>query len=183
MSIERRTERESERRERQRSHRRGHWGGRGSSGKVDEFFGMDMENMSPKAQAVTGLVVGGGILLVAASLLLFTQMWWLIFVFGWMFFPAIGLFARGVAGLTEARSGRLPENSRERELLEAIQSRGELSPAQAAMETSLTVAEADKMLGELAEGGHLEVRVRGGGLFYALWDRRDGASAGELEGR
>lgn len=181
MSLERRTERESERR-RRRSHRRGHWGPRPSDD-VDEFFGIDMESMSPKAQAVTGLVVGGGLLLVAASLLLFTQMWWLIFVFGWMFFPALGLFARGIAGLTDARPERLPENSRERELLEAIQSHGELSPAQAAMETSLTVAEADKMLGELAEGGHLDVRVRGGGLFYALWGWEEEADEEELEGR
>ncbi len=37
------------------------------------------------------------------------------------------------------------------------------------METSLSVAEADRMLQELAEAGHLEVRVRGGGLFYAFW--------------
>ncbi len=157
---------------------------------MDEFFGIDMENMSPKAQAVTGLVVGGGLLLVAASLLLLTNMWWLIFVFGWMFFPAIGLFARGVAGLTDAadaRPERLPENSRERELLKALRVQGELSPAQAAMETSLTVAEADKMLGELAEGGHLDVRVRGGGIFYALWERDDGYEtgygSGELEDR
>jgi hypothetical protein len=26
------------------------------------------------------------------------------------------------------------------------------------------------MLKELAEGGHLEVHVRGGGLSYSLWD-------------
>ncbi|MDP9425215.1 MAG: hypothetical protein M3P37_04065 [Actinomycetota bacterium] len=38
------------------------------------------------------------------------------------------------------------------------------------METSLTEAEADEMLKGLAEGGHLEVRVRGGGLYYALWE-------------
>ncbi len=49
------------------------------------------------------------------------------------------------------------------------------------METSLTVAEADGMLKELAEGGHLEVRVRGGGLFYALWEPK--GVAPELEGR
>ncbi len=168
MAIERRTDREPEHR-RHRPHRHGHWGSWGSSGDMDEFFGIDMDNMSPKAQAVTGLVVGGGLLLVAASLLLFTQMWWLIFVFGWMFFPAIGLFARGVAGLTDAHPKQLPENSRERELLEAIRSHGEVTPAQAAMETSLTVSEADEMLKKLAEGGHLDVRVRGGGLFYALW--------------
>ncbi len=140
---------------------------------MDEFFGIDLENMSPKAQAVTGLVVGGSLLLVAASLLLLTDMWWLIFVFGWMFFPAIGLFARGVAGITDAHPKRLPENSREQELLETIKDHGEVTPAQAAMDTSLTVSEADEMLKKLAEGGHLDVRVRGGGLFYALWGYGD----------
>jgi hypothetical protein len=32
------------------------------------------------------------------------------------------------------------------------------------------VDEADRRLRELAEAGHLEVRVRGGGIFYALWE-------------
>jgi hypothetical protein len=36
--------------------------------------------------------------------------------------------------------------------------------------TSLSVEEADRRLRELAEAGHLEVRVRGGGIFYALWE-------------
>jgi hypothetical protein len=35
-------------------------------------------------------------------------------------------------------------------------------------ETPLTVAEADRMLSELAKGGHLEVRVEGGKLLYGL---------------
>ncbi len=30
--------------------------------------------------------------------------------------------------------------------------------------------EADELLKELAEGGHLEVGVRGGALSYSLWD-------------
>ena len=38
------------------------------------------------------------------------------------------------------------------------------------MEISLTVREAEEMLKELAEGGHLEVGVRGGVLSYSLWD-------------
>ena len=67
------------------------------------------------------------------------------------------------------RSELPSESSRERELLEAIRAHGEVTPAQAAMNTTLTVSEADEMLKELAEGGHLDVRVRGGGLFYALW--------------
>ncbi len=45
-----------------------------------------------------------------------------------------------------------------------------MTPAQAAMETSLTVNEADDMLKDLAAKGHLDVRVRGGGLFYGLWE-------------
>jgi hypothetical protein len=38
------------------------------------------------------------------------------------------------------------------------------------METSLSVTQADAMLRELAQAGHLEVRVRGGDLFYAFWE-------------
>jgi hypothetical protein len=144
-------------------------------GDSDEFWtdiGVDVEGMSPKAQAVTGVVTGGLILLSAALLIAFTNFWWLIFVFGWAIFPAFGVFARGVAGLVDSKPERPelpPASSRERELLEAIKSYGEITPAQAAMETSLTVSEADEMLKKLAEGGHLDVRVRGGGLFYALW--------------
>ena len=127
--------------------------------------------MSPKWRAVSGVVTGGVILLAAAFLVLFTDLWWLIFIFGWMVFPALGTFARGIAGLVESREEELPpKNNKERELLEALRDRGELTPAQAAVETSLSVREADEMLKELAEGGHLEVRVRGGALSYSLWD-------------
>ncbi|HET7271608.1 MAG TPA: hypothetical protein VFI90_11055, partial [Rubrobacter sp.] len=136
--------------------------------------------MSPRAQAVTGVVTGGLILLVAALLLIFTDLWWLIFVFGWMVFPAFGVFARGIAGLVESRSEPPAANARERELLEALQRRGELTPAQAAMETSLTVNEADKMLEDLAAKGHLDVKVRGGGLFYGLWENDSEAERREL---
>ena len=147
------------------SHRRDHhrWDS-------DDFFGLDVEKMSPKAQAVTGAVTGGLILLAAALLIAFTNFWWLIFIFGWAVFPAFGVFARGVAGLVDTRSGPPAANARERELLEALQRKGELTPAQAAMETSLTVNEADGMLEDLASKGHLDVRVRGGGLFYGLWE-------------
>ena len=56
----------------------------------------------------------------------------------------------------------------EQELLEAIERHGEVTPVRAALETSLTVAEADRMLSELAQGGHLRVRVEGGKLLYGL---------------
>ncbi len=137
-------------------------------------IGVDVESMSPKAQAVTGVVTGGLILLAAALLIAFTQFWWLIFVFGWAVFPAFGVFARGVAGLVETRSEPPAANAKERELLEALQRRGELTPTEAAMETTLTVNEADKMLEDLAAKGHLDVRVRGGGLFYGLWENGRG---------
>ncbi len=121
---------------------------------------------------------------VVLVLSLIPELFWLIFVFGWMIFPAFGLLVRGIAGLSEGRT-ELPSatSGGERELLEALRDRGELTPAEAAMDTSLTVAEADRMLKELAEGGHLEVRVRGGGLFYSLWEREDGEETGRLEGR
>ncbi len=158
------------RRELRPVHRR-HRGRSGDSRELWSRVGVDVESMSPKARAVSGVVTGGAILLATAFLVLFTDLWWLIFIFGWMVFPALRTFARGIAGLMDSsQEERLPENSRERELLEALRDRGELTPAQAAVETSLTVKEADGMLQELAEGGHLDVRVQGGGLSYSLWD-------------
>jgi hypothetical protein len=153
-------------------------GGPPHHARPDEFFGLDLEGLSPRAQALTGLTVGGLILAgVALVLALHPEFFWLVFVFGWAVFPALGLFARGVAGLAESRSGGRAAEGGERELLEALRRRGEITPVEAAMETSLTVREAERLLKELAEGGHLDVRVRGGGLSYSLWERK------ELEGR
>jgi hypothetical protein len=69
--------------------------------------------------------------------------------------------------------------NKERELLSAIRDNGgSITPAEAAMETSLTVREADQMLSELAGGGHLAVESKEGSLFYALPRRRNS----EIEG-
>jgi hypothetical protein len=150
-------------------HRR-HHGWPGDSRDLWSHVGVDVESMSPKVRAVSGVVTGGAILLAAALLIPFTDLWWLIFIFCWIVFPALGTFARGIAGLMESRQEeQVPENNKERDLLEALRDQGELTPAQAAVETSLTVKEADEMLKALAEGGHLEVRVRGGALSYSLW--------------
>ena len=144
-------------------------------GDPDEFFGLDIDRMSPRAQLTTALAVLIPVAVAGVAVLtLFSGFWWLIFVFGWMIFPAFGLLVRGIAGLSEGRTELPAGNGKERELLEALRAHGELTPAQAAMETSLSVTEADQMLKELAEGGHLDVRVRGGGLFYSLWEREDG---------
>lgn len=129
---------------------------------------------------MTGAVTGGLIVLAAALLLVFTNFWWLIFVFGWAVFPAFGVFTRGVAGLVETRPEPLPKNAKERELLGVLREHEEVTPTGAAMETSLTVEEADNMLKELATKGHLDVRVRGGGIFYGLW-RSESAENQELE--
>ncbi len=63
--------------------------------------------------------------------------------------------------------------SQERELLSTIRDNGgSITPAEAAMETSLTVREADEMLSELANGGHLQLDSRDGALYYSLPGKR-----------
>ena len=147
----------------------------------DDFFGLDVEKMSPRSQVTTSLAVLIPVAIAGVLVLTLAQsLWWLIFVFGWMIFPAFGLLVRGIAGLSDRPSEPAVSNSGERELLEALQRRGELTPAQAAMETSLTVDEADRMLEGLAAKGHLEVKVRGGGLFYGLWEGGSGARGHEI---
>ena len=137
---------------------------------VGNFLGLDVEKMDPRSQISTALSMLAPTALGAVLVLSFIpQTFWIVFAFGWVVFPAFGLLVRGVAGLSEGRAELPAGNSKERELLEALREHGELTPVRAATETSLTVAEADRMLKELAEGGHLEVRVGGGGLFYALW--------------
>jgi hypothetical protein len=145
-------------------------GGRHEPG---HFLGLDAEALGPKGQVVAALAV---ILPVVLSGMFFASIgvWWVVTTYGWVAFPAFGLLVRGVAGLSESKAALSSERSTgEKDLLEALRREGELTPTRAAMETSLSVAEADAMLKELAEGGHLEVRVHGGGLFYALWG--DGA--------
>ena len=142
----------------------------GDSGELWSHVGVNLESMSPKARAIAGVMTGGAILLAAAFLILFTDLWWLVLIFCWIVFLAPGTFARGVPGLMESRQGeRPPKHDKERELLEALRTRGELMPAQAAVETSLTVSEAEEMLKVPTFSQLLEVRARGGGLSYSLW--------------
>ena len=158
-----------------------HGGHRHERRDSDDFFGLEVDKMSPRSQVATSLAVLVPVAIVGILVLTLAQsLWWLIFVFGWMIFPAFGLLVRGIAGLSEGPNEPAVPNAGERELLEALQRRGELTPAQAAMETSLTVDEADKMLEDLAAKGHLDVKVRGGGLFYGLWEGGSGAARREL---
>ncbi len=141
-----------------------------------DFFGLPVEEMSPKAQVVTALAVLAPVALSGLLLVAFVPaLWWIFTTYGWVAFPAFGLLARGI--VRSSIDGEVPVAiTGERELLEALRRQGELTPVLAAMETSLTVEKANRMLKEeLAEGGHLEVRVRGGGLFYALWENAERA--------
>jgi hypothetical protein len=135
---------------------------------------------------VMGLVIGGLFLfLVAGPGFHFFPLLFLLWAVPFLVVPAFAAVARGLTGFAESRTrertGRVTaQESKERELLGALARRGELSPALAALETSLSVAEADRMLSDLAESGHVEVRAHEGRLVYALWehDRRqltDGA--------
>jgi hypothetical protein len=141
-----------------------------------EFLGLDVEKIGPRAQVVAALSVLAPVVLSGIFLVAFVPgLWWIFTTYGWVAFPAFGLMVRGLAGLAEAGPEEIPAEAKERELLRALREHGELTPARAAMETSLSVAEADGMLKGLAEAGHLEVRVRGGGLYYALWRAEIGA--------
>jgi hypothetical protein len=134
------------------------------------FLGRDVEKMGPGARIVAALSVLVPVGLSGVFLVAFVPgLWWIFTTYFWVAFPAFGLLSSGVAGLGEGRPVRVSEEKRERELLEAIRESGEVSAAGAAARTSLTVAEADRRLRELAENGHIEVRARGGAILYALW--------------
>ena len=120
---------------------------------------------------VVGLAVGLAIFLFAVTsfdYFPFFLFWWMIPFF---LVPAIGLSVRGVVGFVEARSRRPRDNElKEKELLAALARHGEITAAKAALETSLSVSEADRVLSRLARDGHVEVRAREGRLGYALWE-------------
>ncbi len=114
---------------------------------LNAFSGLDVEEMSPKAQVAVGLVVILPILLSAP--LFFTvlsDVWWIFMTYAWAVFPAFGLLIRGILGFFDNEDRPTSGNGKERELLGALREYGELAPARAAMETSLTVSEADEML-------------------------------------
>lgn len=104
----------------------------------------------------------------------------LVVTFG-LLIPAAALLGKGISELKASNRAVEPPVSKERELLSAIRDNGgSITPAEAAMETSLTVREADAMLSELAGGGHLAVDSRGGTLFYSLPKREDPEIEGQL---
>jgi hypothetical protein len=79
--------------------------------------------------------------------------------------------SRSAGMVRGARSGTSGERAaKEKELLKALRRHGQLTVAGVALETSLSVEEADRMLSALAAKGHLDVRTEHGRLLYSLWD-------------
>ncbi len=153
--------------------------GAGIGRRRHEFFGMEIDQLGPRARVGVALSVLVPVVLSGALLVVLVPgLWWVFTTYFWVAFPAIGLLGSGLAGLGEERRSRPVTVDPERELLAALRDRGEMTPAAVAVETPLSVDEADRRLRELAEAGHLEVRVRGGGIFYALWE----AEGRRLEG-
>lgn len=113
-----------------------------------------------------------GVLILAASVVLAgeTGFWWLVLVFGAAVPVALSIPTKGGGGTQTPPTARVDD--KERELLSVLGRHGEVGPALVAMETALTVTEAEGMLGEMAKKGHLEVRARDGVLAYALPGRR-----------
>lgn len=93
-----------------------------------------------------------------------TAFWWIIPVLG----AAVPI---SLAFLARPDLGVLPADNQERELVDALVDRGELTPATVAMRTSLTLDEASRMLEDLARKGSLRPRAGDGLVSYALRDR------------
>lgn len=118
--------------------------------------------------SLKGLLMWGGlILLISGPLSAVTDLWWLVLVFGAVLPLAVGLGSR-VSGFPQAYAALHAANHAEQEVLEALERRGELTPARAALETSLNASEADRVLGELASKGYLDVQVEGTKISYTL---------------
>lgn len=85
--------------------------------------------------------------------------------------PVLLLLPR-VGAPSQRRTPSQPGPGVEKQLLLVLRDLGGLTPVEAALETSLTVDEADGILTHLAERGHLGVESRDGVLRYTLPGRR-----------
>ena len=82
---------------------------------------------------------------------------------------------RAITTHEESRRATPGAREKEKELLGALGEHGELTPATAAMRTSLTVDEASKILEGLASKGHLEMHMEEGAVAYSLGEPGRGA--------
>ena len=105
-----------------------------------------------------------------------TSFWWLALAFATAAPVVLAILDRPGLELKNADKRKVAE----REILHALIEQGELTSTTAAMRTSLTVDEASKMLEELAHKGHLELRIDGGTMSYALQQRDKDELPGEV---
>ena len=98
--------------------------------------------------------------------------------------PGVGTRVAGTLGERPSRQGvgqagvlgrrhrdySIVERIKEKKLLRALGHRGKLTAVEAALETSLSVEESDRILSELAARGHLKVTVEHGKLLYSFWE-------------
>jgi len=98
-----------------------------------------------------------------------TNLWWLVLVFG----AAVPVLFVALQNRGSRGDGSLADREAEgeRELLDALGEHRELSPASAAMLTTLTVNQASGILEALARKGHLDATARDGSILYALRER------------
>ncbi len=83
--------------------------------------------------------------------------------------PGAALLYKGMSDAAGRREPLPPSMTAEQRLLSAIRDNaGSTTSAEAAMETTLTVKDADRMLSELASGGHLKIESEDGTLVYSL---------------
>ena len=128
---------------------------------------------------LSGLVGFGLLLLLVLAALASTRT---VFPF-FPLFPVMLFFAVRMIGGAAWHGGpaviRRPTNNpptlpsritKDKELLKALERHGGITAVQAALETSLSVAEAEEMLSGLANEGHVWVSANGGRLTYALWE-------------
>ena len=108
-----------------------------------------------------------------------TSLWWLVLVCVAAVPIALTIAPSVLAGPDRNTIG-LNKKDKERELLEALAERGELTPTTAAIRTSLTVEEASKMLDELAGKGYLKLQAEDGIMAYALRERDRSLASGEV---
>ncbi|MGH3085920.1 MAG: response regulator transcription factor [Rubrobacteraceae bacterium] len=128
-------------------------------------------SLPPRAFAFTGIAIWCFLIMVISLNLAVTSLHWVsIAAFGVLLPFALIFYANHVISSHEAISSPKPED-KERELLEVLGERGELTPTLAAMKTSLTVREASGILEELSKKGYLEMRGEEGIMAYSLWER------------
>src|ERR671921_1802134 len=139
-----------------------------------ELAEIERQSREPVPEGLDYVKVGLGLVFVFGAFVfgILSPPGTLVISFGLMI-PAVALLASAFQEAKKRRALTSSPANRERDLLSAIRDNGgSITPAEAAMETSLTVREADRMLSELAGGGHLAVESREGSLFYALPRRR-----------